>query len=122
MPWMWKLHRKFKRGWIAAGLILGATLGLNPTFAKAGPCSADIAQFEAAIRQSAGNPFAGLTAPQSVAAQNDRQPTIASMKKTERYLKAKFAATMGQARRLDARNDRAGCERALSAAKQMYIF
>jgi hypothetical protein len=119
---MWKLHRKFSRGRIAAGLILGAALGLNPTFAKAGPCSADIAQFEAAIRQSAGNPFAGLTAPQSVAAQNDRQPTIASMKKTDRDLKAKFAATMGQAKRFDAQNNRTGCERALSAAKQMYIL
>jgi hypothetical protein len=37
-------------------------------------------------------------------------------------LKAKFDATMAQARRLDARNDRAGCERALSVAKQMYIL
>jgi hypothetical protein len=107
---------------IGAGLVLAAALALNPTFAEAGPCSADIAQFEAAIRQSAGNPFAGLMAPQSVAAQNDRQPTAASMKKAERELKSKFAATMARARRLDARNDRAGCESALSVAKRMYIL
>jgi hypothetical protein len=107
---------------ISAGLLLIAGLGLNPTLAKAGPCSADIAQFEFAIRQSASNPYAGLTAPQSVAAQNDRQPTVASMKKAERDLKAKFATTMAQAKRLDARNDRAGCERALSVAKRMYIL
>jgi hypothetical protein len=44
------------------------------------------------------------------------------MKKAERDLKAEFAATMGQAKRLDARNDRAGCERALSVAKRMYIL
>jgi hypothetical protein len=119
---MCKLHCKFTYGRLVAGLIVGAALGLNPTFAKAGPCSADITQFGAAIRQSAGNPYAGLTAPQSVAAQNDRQPTIASMRKAERDLKAKFAATMAQAKRMDARNDRAGCERALSAAKQMYIL
>jgi hypothetical protein len=119
---MWKLHCKFHCRRIAAGLTLGAALGLNAGFAKAGPCSADIAQFEAAIRQSAGNPSAGLTAPQSVAAQDDRQPTVASMKKAERDLKAKFAATMAQARRLDAQNDRAGCERALSLAKRMYIL
>jgi hypothetical protein len=68
-------------------LILGAALDLLPTLAEAGPCSANIAQFEAAIRQSAGNPYAGLTAPQSVAAQDDRQPTITSMKKAERDLK-----------------------------------
>jgi hypothetical protein len=107
---------------IAAGLILGVVLGLVPTLAEAGPCSADIAQFETAIRQSAGNPFAGLMAPQSIAAQDNRQPTVASMKKAEHDLKAKFAATMAQARRLDARNDRAGCGRALSVAQRMYIL
>jgi hypothetical protein len=107
---------------MAAGLILSAIPGLTPTFAEAGPCSADIAQFETAIRQSAGNPYAGLTAPQSVAAQDDRQPTVASMKKAESGLKAKFATMMVQAKRLDARNDRAGCERALSVAKRMYIL
>jgi hypothetical protein len=119
---MCTLHCNFACRRIAAGLILGAVLGLSPTFAKAGPCSADIAQFEAAIRQSAGNPYAGLTAPQSVAAQNDRQPTAASVKRAEHELKAKFAATMAQAKRLDARNNRAGCERALSVAKRMYIL
>jgi hypothetical protein len=107
---------------ILAGLLLITVIGLNPTVANAGPCSADIAQFETAIRQSSGNPYAGLTAPQSVAAQNDHQPTIASMKKAEQNLKANFAATMARARRLDARNDRAGCERALSAARKMYIL
>jgi hypothetical protein len=119
---MYQLHRNVAYRRIAAGLILAAVLGLSPTLAEAGPCGADIAQFEAAIRQSAGNPNAGLTAPQSVAAQDDRQPTVASMKRAERDLKAKFAATMARAKRLDARNDRAGCERALSIAKRMYIL
>jgi hypothetical protein len=107
---------------ISAGLLLITVVGLNPSFANAGPCSADIAQFETAIRQSSGNPYAGLTAPQSVAAQNDRQPTAASVKTAERNLKAKFAATMARAKRLDGRNDRAGCERELSAARKMYIL
>ncbi len=106
----------------STGLLLCVALGLYPTFAKAGPCSADIAQFELAIRQSAGNPYAGLTAPQSVAAQDEHQPTVASLKKAERALKARFAATMAQAKRRDARNDQAGCERALSEAKKMYIL
>jgi hypothetical protein len=113
---MYKLHCNI------AGLILGAVFGLSPTFAGAGPCSVNITQFEIAIHQSAGNPYAGLTAPQSVAAQDDRQPTLASMKKIERDLKAKFAATMAQAKRFDAQNNRAGCERALSIAKGMYIL
>jgi hypothetical protein len=116
------MYKLFCKSQIAAGLILGAVLGLAPTVAEAGPCTADIAQFEAAMRQSAGNPFAGLMAPQSIAAQDNHQPTVASMKKAEHDLKAKFDATIAQARRLDARNDRAGCERALSVAKQMYIL
>jgi hypothetical protein len=106
----------------STGLLLSAVLGLYPTFAKAGPCSADIAQFELAIRQSAGNPFAGLTAPQSIAAQDEHQPTAASVKRAEHALKARFAATMAQAKRRDARNDQAGCERALSEAKKMYLL
>ena len=107
---------------MTAGLILVAVLGLTSTFAQAGPCSADIAQFETAVRQSAGNPYAGLTAPQSVDAQIDRQPTPASMKRAKQRLKSKFAAAMARAKRLDAQNDRAGCERALSVAKRMYIL
>jgi hypothetical protein len=104
------------------GLLLSAVLGLYPTFAEAGACSADIAQFEQAIRQSAGNPFAGLTAPQSIAAQNEHQPTVASVKKAKQDLKAKFAATMAKAKRRDARNDQEGCERALSEARKMYLL
>jgi hypothetical protein len=104
------------------GLIVCAVLCLNIPAAQAGPCSEDIAQFEAAIRQSAGNPNAGLTAPQSVGAQLDRQPTPASLKKTQERLRSEFSATMARAKRLDARGDRTGCVRALSAAKRMYIL
>jgi hypothetical protein len=41
---------------MSACFLLGVMLGLNPSYAEAGPCSANIAQFETAIRQSAGNP------------------------------------------------------------------
>lgn len=106
----------------AIGLVVCALFCLNVSTAKAGPCSADIAQFEKAIRDSAGNPSAGLTAPQSVAAQTDRQPTPQSIKQAEGRLQAKFSATMARAKRLDAGGDRPGCRSALSAAKRMYIF
>jgi len=92
------------------------------SIARAGPCSADMAQFEQAIRNSAGNPFAGLTAPQSVAAQIDRQPTPESLKKEQASLKARFSALMARAKRLDAGGDRAGCSSALTQAKRMYIL
>jgi hypothetical protein len=104
------------------GLIVCAVLGLGPPFAHAGPCSADIAQFETAIRQSAGNPLAGLSARQSVSAQLNHQPTVASVKRENERLKSQFAATMARAKRLDARGDQAGCAAALDAAKRMYIL
>jgi hypothetical protein len=107
---------------VATGLIVYAVVGLNSTFAQAGPCSNDIAQFEAAIRQSASDPMAGLSARQSVAAQLNRQPTAASMKRAEARLKSQFAATMARAKRLDARGDRTGCTSALNAAKRMYVL
>src|SRR5712664_2858386 len=107
---------------VTAVLIVGSVLGLNSTFAQAGPCSNDIAQFEAAVRQSAKNPNAGLTAPQSVGAQLDRQPTPASMKQAEARLQSKFSATIARARRLDAKGNSAGCNHALSEAKRMYLF
>jgi hypothetical protein len=119
---MCKLHFAIACRRIAAGLVIGAVFGLGSTFAQAGPCSDDIAQFEAAVRQSANDPFAGLTAPQSVGAQLNRQPTAASVKRAEDRLKSQFSATMARAKRLDAQNNRAGCSRALSAAKRMYIL
>jgi hypothetical protein len=55
-------------------LIVGAIMWLSVASAYSGPCSNDIAQFESAVRQSASNPNAGPTLPQSVGAQIDRQP------------------------------------------------
>jgi hypothetical protein len=99
-----------------------AVLCLYATFAQAGPCSEDIAQFEARIRQSAGNPYAGLTAPQSIGAQLEHQPTQQSVKRAQLQLKAKFSAAMARAKLLDSRGDSTGCSRALLTAKRMYIF
>jgi hypothetical protein len=107
---------------LTTALIVGAMLCSGVTVAQAGPCSEDIAQFEAAIRQSAGNPNAGLTAPQSVGAQLNHQPTPASVKRAQKRLQSTFSATMARAKRLDAKGDGPGCSRALSVAKRMYIL
>jgi hypothetical protein len=106
----------------AVGPIICAVLCLNTTAAQAGPCSEDIAQFEAAIRRSAGNPNAGLTAPQSIGAQLGYQPTPESVKRAEARLQSNFSATMARAKRYDAQGNRSGCTRELSAARRMYIF
>jgi hypothetical protein len=97
-----------------------AYVGLSVASAHAGPCTDEIAQFELAVRQSAGKPGAGPFAPQSIGTQIDRQPTPASIKRAEKRAQAIFAVTLARAKRLDARGNRAGCTRALSAAKNMY--
>jgi hypothetical protein len=114
-----RLWERFMNRRIAAAFCMAA-LGLGISAAHAGPCSAKIAQFELAVRQSAGNPNAGPFGPQSIGAQIDRQPTPASIKRAERRAQANFAATLARAKRLDARGNRAGCTRALAVAKDMY--
>jgi len=101
-------------------LVVGTTLVLSVASAPAGPCSAQIAQFEQAVRQSANNPAAGPMAPQSIGAQIDRQPTPGSVKRAEQRAQAAFNTALARAKQLDARGDRAGCRRALATAKGMY--
>jgi len=104
----------------AALIATAVCLGIAP--AKAGPCTTAIAQFEQAVRQSAGYPSTGPMAPQSISAQLARQPTPGSVKRAEGRAQATFAATLARAKRLDARGNRTGCTRALAAAKRMYNF
>src|SRR5260370_40491731 len=92
-----------------AGPIICAALCLSATVAQAGPCSKYIVQFEAAMRQSAGNPNAGLTSPQSVGAQLDRHPTPDSLEQAKECLQLKFPATMARAKWLCAKGDHGGC-------------
>ena len=103
----------------AASIVLAA-LGLSIASAHAGPCTSKIAQFEKAVRQSAGNPNAGPMARQSIGAQLDRQPTPASVERAEQQAQATFTAALARAKRLDAQGNRTGCTRALAAAKRMY--
>jgi hypothetical protein len=105
---------------VTAVTIAATALCLGVASADAGPCTSQIAQFEQAVRQSAGNPYAGPMAPQSIGAQLDRQPTPASIKRAEEQAKAAFAATLARAKRLDKQGNRVGCSRALAAAKRMY--
>ena len=105
---------------VTAVIVGAATLCLGVASAHAGPCTSQIAQFEQAVRQSAGNPNAGPMAPQSIGAQLGQQPTPGSVKQADARAQAAFDATMARAKRLDARGNRAGCTRALVAAKRMY--
>ncbi len=93
---------------------------LGTISAHAGPCRNAIAQFEQTVRQSANNPDAGPTARQSIDAQLDRQPTPGSVARAEARAEGTFEAALARAKRLDARGNRAGCTRALSAARRIY--
>jgi hypothetical protein len=104
---------------MTAAFIAVAALCLGVAPADAGPCSSEIAQFEQAVRRSAGNPNAGPMAPQSIGAQLDRQPTPASIRRAQQRAQAAFAATLGRAKRLDARGN-TGCWQALTEARRMY--
>jgi hypothetical protein len=103
-------------------LILGVTTCLGIAPAYSGPCSSEISQFENAVRQSAGNPNAGPTLPQSVGAQLGHQPTPGDMKRAEKQAERMFERALARAKTLDGRGDRAGCTRALADAKDMYIL
>jgi hypothetical protein len=105
---------------IAAVAITVFALGLGVASAHAGPCSNQIAQFEKAVRQSANNPSAGPTAPQSIGAQLGQQPTPGSVKRADERAQATFDTTLARAKRLDAQGNRAGCKRALAQAKRLY--
>jgi hypothetical protein len=105
---------------IAAAAMTVFALGLGVASAHAGPCSSQIAQFEKAVRQSANNPNAGPTAPQSIGAQLGQQPTPGSVKRADERALATFDTTLARAKRLDAQGNSAGCKRALAQAKRLY--
>ena len=71
----------------------------------------------AAIRRQAGR----RTVCAAINPRAARPPTNASLHQAgPKRAQAIFAATLARAKRLDARGNRAGCTRALSAAKDMY--
>jgi hypothetical protein len=102
--------------WI--GIVVG--LGLAP--AAAGPCTDQIAQLEQRVRQSAKNPTAGPTAPQTLAAQLQRQPTPQSVKQAEDSARANFDAIIARAKTQDESGDHASCAKAVEEARLVYEF
>ena len=99
--------------------ILVALSALTASPTQAGPCSAGIAQFEQAVRQSAKNPTAGPIAPQSIGAQLGWEPTPVEIRRAQARAWAAFRAALAHAKHLDRRGD-PGCTGALARAKDMY--
>ena len=105
---------------ITATLIACTSSFLTYGSAQAGPCTTDIAQFESVIRQSGGDPDAGLSAQQTIGAQLGHQPTPSSVRRADSRLQSKFSARMARAKLLDAQGN-PGCVVALREAKKLYI-
>ena len=89
--------------------------------AQAGPCTAQIAQVERSIRNSAGpSPDSGPSGPQSVGAQLHHQPTPGSVEGAENRARADGLAALDRARKADAAGDAAACAKAIEDAKLIY--
>ena len=78
--------------------VVTAALSVGLLSAHAGPCSDEIAQFEQAVRQSAGDPNAGPFARQTIRAQLDRQPTPKSIERAQKRARATFEAALARAK------------------------
>jgi hypothetical protein len=97
--------------WIVAAVLLVSTAS-----AQAGPCSADIAQFESTIRRPATNPLPEPTGRQTIGAQLGHQPTPDSVSRAEGQAQAGFEAALARAKALDTQG-RSECAQALRDAR-----
>jgi len=101
-------------------LVLCATFSIGIETAQAGPCTRQINQFEAAIRQFPTVSSAGPTAPEAIGARLGHQPTPASVAAAETAAQSDFSDLLAKAKRLDARGKHAACMQALTDAKLMF--
>lgn len=100
---------------IVAAFIAILAFGLAP--AKAGPCAGQVAEFEQYMQD---HPGAVGTAPQSVGAQLEHQPTPASVASAEHSAKAQIAAVVAEAKTFDADGKQNECLEALAKAKLLF--
>jgi hypothetical protein len=102
-----------------AAWMIAATLLVSTASVQAGPCTADIAQFENTVRSSPAHRLAGPTGQQTVAAQLGRQPTPDSVRRAEEQAQAGFEAALAHAKALDTQGREAECAQALRDARLM---
>jgi hypothetical protein len=81
-----------------------------------------IAQLEQEIGATPPGPAAGPTAPQTLGAQLHYQPTPADVAHAERFANKLWQAALIRAEKADAAGDAAGCQAALTQAKDLYAI
>jgi hypothetical protein len=103
-------------------LIVAAILNLGLASAIAGPCSGEIAAFERSVRAAATSPAAGITAPQTNAAQLHHQPTPSTVTQAQDSAQTTFESALARAKEFEEQGARAECMKALDDAKTMFAL
>jgi hypothetical protein len=97
---------------VSLSIAIRVVLLLTPEVAQAGPCSADIRNFEKAIRETRQ-----ITLNASV----EPEPCCGPARLASELLQSQLSAAIARANRLDRQDDRIGCRGALNAARRTYI-
>jgi hypothetical protein len=102
---------------LALIMIACAVIGLDMASAHTDDCSDEIAQLEALVDRSMGNPVAKPMSPQSIDAQLHRQPTPESLRRAEANAQLRLAAVLARAKILSAEGKTPECIQAVGEAK-----
>jgi hypothetical protein len=98
--------------------IIAIALTLRIATASAGPCSGEIADFRSSLsRDENGEPAFIGTAPQSIGAQLEHQPTRESVEHAKKQAQAQILMVVTQAEALDSEGKKSECRNALAKAK-----
>ncbi len=99
-------------------LVIAVATTVSTAPASAGPCAGKIAELRESLRRTekGGAAFVG-SAPQSIDAQLEHQPTPASVERAKENAKAQIAAVLAQADSLDAQGKQRECRQALLKAR-----
>lgn len=101
----------------ALGIIAIAST-LRIATASAGPCAGEIADFRSSLsRDKNGEPTFIGTAPQSIGAQLEHQPTRKSVEHAKKQAQAQILMVVTQAEALDLEGKKSECRNALAKAK-----
>lgn len=101
----------------ALGIIAIAST-IHMATASAGPCAGEIADFQSSLsRDKNGQPTFIGTAPQSIGAQLEHQPTRESVEHAKKQARAQILMVVTQAEALDSEGKQGECWNALAKAK-----
>jgi hypothetical protein len=100
--------------------IIAIALTLPIATASAGPCTGEIAEFQSSLpRDKNGEPAFIASAPQSIDAQLEHQPTRASVERAKKQAQALVMTVLAQAEALDSQGKRNECREAIVKAKHL---